>query len=204
MSTGAVQLTLVLNLSASMGFGLLLFLGCGNVKMAGATMPYLNRCGEQTLNFVCMHLCTRIRTHVSACHIDKTLIRTHARTHVRSHAHTTHTPHTHAHTHARAHTHIQVRTHVRTRTNIFDKVIARTFTEFYPLWYTTLYVTTISSTSYSSLSQVSLPDLTATCNVNCGCSANDIDMVCGVNGLTYFSPCHAGCENISPSQVSAM
>lgn len=87
---GAVQLTLILNLSASTGFGLLLFLGCDNVKMAGATTPYFN----------------------------------------------------------------------------------------------------------SSVQQLSRPDLAAPCNVHCGCSANEMEVVCGVNGLTYFSPCHAGCVSV--------
>nr|XP_031289349.1 solute carrier organic anion transporter family member 4A1 isoform X2 [Camelus dromedarius] len=42
-----------------------------------------------------------------------------------------------------------------------------------------------------------LPDgrleLTATCNAACGCWPEHYHPVCGSNGLTYFSPCHAGC-----------
>ncbi|KAH9488977.1 Solute carrier organic anion transporter member 5A1 [Bulinus truncatus] len=36
-------------------------------------------------------------------------------------------------------------------------------------------------------------NLTSTCNQNCYCSPNHLQPICGVNGITYFSPCHAGC-----------
>ncbi|CAB4061514.1 SLCO3A [Lepeophtheirus salmonis] len=36
-------------------------------------------------------------------------------------------------------------------------------------------------------------NLTASCNFGCQCDMNDVQPVCGANGLTYFSPCHAGC-----------
>ncbi|CAD5121282.1 DgyrCDS9812 [Dimorphilus gyrociliatus] len=39
-----------------------------------------------------------------------------------------------------------------------------------------------------------LPNLTASCNDHCRCSDNHLNFVCGANGLTYFSPCHAGCK----------
>jgi len=36
-------------------------------------------------------------------------------------------------------------------------------------------------------------NLTSSCNFGCECDMNDVQPVCGANGLTYFSPCHAGC-----------
>ncbi len=36
-------------------------------------------------------------------------------------------------------------------------------------------------------------NLTSSCNFGCDCDMNDVQPVCGANGLTYFSPCHAGC-----------
>ena len=40
-------------------------------------------------------------------------------------------------------------------------------------------------------------NLTASCNFGCECDMNDVQPVCGANGLTYFSPCHAGCTKSS-------
>ncbi|XP_011349076.1 solute carrier organic anion transporter family member 4A1 isoform X1 [Ooceraea biroi] len=31
------------------------------------------------------------------------------------------------------------------------------------------------------------------CNKGCGCSRSQFDPICGVDGITYYSPCHAGC-----------
>ena len=39
-------------------------------------------------------------------------------------------------------------------------------------------------------------NLTASCNFGCECDVNDVQPVCGANGLTYFSPCHAGCTDV--------
>ncbi|CAG5122707.1 unnamed protein product, partial [Candidula unifasciata] len=36
-------------------------------------------------------------------------------------------------------------------------------------------------------------NLTSSCNQNCACSTIQIQPICGINGITYFSPCHAGC-----------
>lgn len=38
-------------------------------------------------------------------------------------------------------------------------------------------------------------NLTSACNSNCDCSPNHLEPICGINGITYFSPCHAGCTN---------
>lgn len=35
------------------------------------------------------------------------------------------------------------------------------------------------------------------CNSNCSCSRRGYNPVCGVDGLQYFSPCHAGCTHTS-------
>ncbi|XP_022253104.1 solute carrier organic anion transporter family member 5A1-like [Limulus polyphemus] len=37
-------------------------------------------------------------------------------------------------------------------------------------------------------------NLTADCNLGCQCTPKEIEPVCGQNGITYFSPCHAGCR----------
>lgn len=50
------------------------------------------------------------------------------------------------------------------------------------------------STSRSEPFQV---NLTAACNFGCSCRTTDVEPVCGNNGLTYFSPCHAGCTAFS-------
>ena len=46
-------------------------------------------------------------------------------------------------------------------------------------------------------------NLTSSCNMDCSCSNNDLEPICGINGITYFSPCHAGCttfySSITPS-----
>lgn len=36
-------------------------------------------------------------------------------------------------------------------------------------------------------------NLTASCNSGCQCDLGQVEPVCGINGLTYFSACHAGC-----------
>ncbi|XP_074656314.1 solute carrier organic anion transporter family member 5A1-like [Tubulanus polymorphus] len=86
---GGIQLTLLLNVLSLMGFSVLFFLGCDNMKLAGATLPYYNSSG-----------------HV-----------------------------------------------------------------------------------------IEAANLTAMCNLDCDCSPNQVSLVCGVNSITYFSPCYAGCTN---------
>lgn len=37
------------------------------------------------------------------------------------------------------------------------------------------------------------------CNSGCVCSVNDWDPICGENGITYVSPCLAGCSSSAGS-----
>ena len=37
--------------------------------------------------------------------------------------------------------------------------------------------------------------LESSCNTACSCPFNAFDPVCGVNGITYYSPCFASCHS---------
>lgn len=36
-----------------------------------------------------------------------------------------------------------------------------------------------------------------TCVATCDCDQNKFDPICGADGKTYFSACHAGCSNVT-------
>jgi len=40
-------------------------------------------------------------------------------------------------------------------------------------------------------------NLSARCNIDCHCMSDVFEPICGADNLIYFSPCYAGCHNIS-------
>ncbi|KAJ4450343.1 hypothetical protein ANN_01763 [Periplaneta americana] len=42
-----------------------------------------------------------------------------------------------------------------------------------------------------------LPSFEPVCNTTCECDRNKFSPICGQDGRTYFSACHAGCQNIT-------
>ncbi|XP_039299055.1 solute carrier organic anion transporter family member 5A1 [Nilaparvata lugens] len=147
---GAVQFVLISNTICLSCYGLLFFLGCDNVKMAGTTIPYFNSSrGEPfqvnltaACNFGCECHMTDVEpvcgnnglTYFSPCHAGCTAL--------------------------------------SSRSNY----------------------TNCACHSRGEPFQV---NLTAACNFGCECHMTDVEPVCGNNGLTYFSPCHAGCTALS-------
>ncbi|EDV23255.1 uncharacterized protein TRIADDRAFT_1133, partial [Trichoplax adhaerens] len=57
--------------------------------------------------------------------------------------------------------------------------------------------------SYANASDITgRPNLVSTCNRNCHCEINTFNPICDMkNKITYFSPCHAGCQSKQPSEM---
>ena len=47
-----------------------------------------------------------------------------------------------------------------------------------------------------------LADLSKPCSSGCSCGREWFEPVCAAEGLTYFSPCYAGCQNLLGDSVS--
>jgi len=48
---------------------------------------------------------------------------------------------------------------------------------------------------FSSVSNKPPQSLRSSCNENCDCPFNSFDPICGGNGITYYSACHAACHS---------
>ena len=54
----------------------------------------------------------------------------------------------------------------------------------------------------SSLCSSDIGSLTSKCNTKCVCARSLYFPVCGIDGKSYFSPCHAGCQGAISKTVS--
>ncbi|XP_014662179.1 PREDICTED: solute carrier organic anion transporter family member 4A1-like [Priapulus caudatus] len=46
---------------------------------------------------------------------------------------------------------------------------------------------------YLNCSLLTEPNVTAACNIDCGCQSEQYSPICGIDGVTYYSACYAGC-----------
>ena len=57
---------------------------------------------------------------------------------------------------------------------------------------------------YRSIEETNSHRLNDSCFSSCGCNSSLYQPVCGENGLTYFSPCTAGCQKLSNETAVSM
>ncbi|KAA0184122.1 hypothetical protein HAZT_HAZT010345 [Hyalella azteca] len=172
---GAVQMLMVCNLFGLSLYGLFFILGCENVKMAGATSPYFSKSVEQPVAAGYTHSTAPPalqRSAFSGTAMPKFSVPS---------------------------------------DYIDDVLITTPFDENQDGDNLASRSSFFSSSEHQGPSSVSASgklsgtftvNLTSWCNTGCKCSHRLAEPVCGNNGLTYFSPCHAGCTAASPSSFT--
>lgn len=181
---GAIQMVMAFNLIGLSFYGLLFVLGCDNVKMAGTTSPYFNK-----YDIYFFFLCLLNDWFSLEILIDYVIFIYFVFIYVWQYNIFS----VYAVYHSLLNTY-----------SLHAQCSIELLSQFFCIFYKSL----LSFHSTMAHSVANTPNrldnagsfqvnLTAWCNTGCSCSSSLVEPVCGNNGLTYFSACHAGCTSYS-------